>query len=163
MKYILSTATLVLAIVGFSTVSYAQVPAAGGAQPKNPVVAPAPTLFDVNANAPLSARKQFVDTNLRDLLTRLNGVYTRVQVASARLGTNGIDTTSAALSLTTAQTALTTAKTHLDIFTATPVDNNPTTVTTLRAHAKSAEDSLNTARTSIIDSLAALKITLQTQ
>jgi len=156
MKYILSTITLVLTIVGFSTVSYAQTP-------KTPVVAPAPALFDVNATASLTVRKQFVDTNLRDLLTRLNTVYTRVQVASARLETNGIDTTSADLALITAQTALTTAKTHLDMFTAIPVDEKPATVVSLRAQAKSAEDNLKIARASIIESLATLKITIQAQ
>ena len=156
MKYILSTVTLVLAIVGFSTISYAQAP-------KTPVVAPAPTLFDTTANAPLSARKQFVDTNLRDLLSRLSAIHTRVQIASARLGTNGIDTASANLALSTAQTALTTAKTHLDTFTATPVDEKPATVLTLRTQAKLAEDNLKIARTSIIQSLDTLKITLQAQ
>jgi|GEM_PF-3395892 len=156
MKYILSTITLVLAIVGFSTVSYAQAP-------KTPVVAPAPTLFDTTANAPLSVRKQFVETNLRDLLSRLSDVHTRVQVASARLKTNSIDTISADLALTTAQTALTTAKTHLDTFTATPVDEKPATVTTLRTQAKLAEDNLKIAHASIIKSLETLKITLQAQ
>ncbi|MBY0328887.1 hypothetical protein K2Q02_02230 [Patescibacteria group bacterium] len=156
MKYILATTTLVLAIVGFSTFSYAQTP-------KTPVVAPAPTLFDANASAPLSVRKQLVDTNLRDLLVRLDTILTRVEVASARLQNNGINTTPADSALITAKTALVTAKTQLDIFSATVVDEKPATVITLRSHAKSAEDNLKLARTSIIESLATLKITLQTQ
>jgi len=156
MKYILPTITLAFVLIGSTTTSYAQTT-------KTPVVTTPPALFDTQANAPLSTRKQYVETNLRDLLTRLSDVHARVQIATTRLGTNGIDTTTATIALTVAQTALTSANSHLALFTATPVDDRASTVTTLRTQAKAAEDSLKSARTNIIESIASLKLTLQTQ
>jgi len=155
MKYILSTITLALGIIGFSTISYAQTP-------KPAVVAPQ-ALFDANANAPLTVRKQYVETNLRTLLGTLNSMYTRVQVASNRLRTNGIDTAVSDTKLALAQTALMNAKVNLDLFAAVPVDTKPATVTTLRAHAKASEDNLKDARTAIIESISTLQLTLLNQ
>lgn len=156
MKYIFSTITVVLAIVGFSTVSYAQTV-------KSAVVAPAPTLFDIQANTSLTVRKQFVETNLRDLITKLDAVYTRVAIASDRLSSNGIDSTLSDKSLAIAQTALIAAQTHLDTFVLVPVDEKPATIATLRTHAKLAEESLRNARAAIIESISALKVTISTQ
>lgn len=150
MKHLLATTMLVLGILVFPAFSFAQTPA------------PTPGIFDTT-NTPLVTRKAYVDTNLRDLLTRLNAVHTRVQVTSARLGTNGIDITASNVALSAAQSDLVNAKVALDAFTATPVDDKPATITTLRSQAKTAEEALKSARAHIIESITALQLTLQTQ
>ncbi|HEY0980371.1 MAG TPA: hypothetical protein VGE18_03110 [Candidatus Paceibacterota bacterium] len=152
MKYLITTFALVIGLMA-PTVTLAQT-----TQP-----APAPTLFDVNANAPLSARKVYVETNLRDLLTQLSDIRFRVQTASNRLAQNGINVNASNTSLNLAHAALLTAQTNLDIFAQTPIDESPATVATLRARAKAAEDSLKTARASLIESIATLKLTLSSQ
>lgn len=153
MKYVITTFVLVIGLMAPTALSLAQ-----ASQP-----APAPTLFDVEANASLSVRKAYVETNLRDLLAQLSDIRTRVQSASNRLAQNGIDVHTSNASLALAHAALLTANTNLDIFAQTPIDDRPATVVTLRAQAKAAEDSLKTARASLIESITALKLTLNSQ
>lgn len=153
MKYLITTFALVIGLMAPTATALAQTAQS----------APAPTLFDVNANAPLSVRKAFVETNLRDLLAQLSDIHARVQTASNRLAQNGIAVNTSNASLTMAHAALLTAKTNLDIFAQTPLTESPATVATLRAQAKAAEESLKTARASLIESIATLKLTLNSQ
>lgn len=156
MKYILSTTFLALSLFGVTTQGFAQT-----ASPITPAAQPA--LFDSTGATTLAGRKQFVETSLRDLYTKLSTLHTRVQIATTRLGNNGIDIARANTSLATAQVALFNAKISLDTFTAVVVDEKPATVLTLRTQAKNAEDNLKVARTAIIESLSTLQLTLLAQ
>lgn len=157
MKYLIPTFALSFALA-FSLTAF---PLIGNAQVTPTPVQPA--LFDVDAQAPLASRKAYVETNLRDLLAQLTDFQARVRAASTRLDQNGINVTAATARLDLAQTALLTAKINLDLFTLTPAVNKPTTIATLRTQAKASEDALKSARTNLIESITALKITLQTQ
>lgn len=157
MKYPIPTAILLFSLV-FGLIAH---PIALYAQTSQSPAQPA--LFDVNAQAPLSTRKAYVETNLRDLLAQLTDFHARVRTASTRLDQNGINVDAATARLDLAQTALMTAKINLDLFALTPATNKPSTIATLRTQAKASEDALKNARTNLIESIAALKITLQTQ
>lgn len=121
------------------------------------------TIFDTTTELSLEARKETTAKNLQSLSTWLSTMLLRVQLATTRLSTNGIDTTEASGAIALTQDALTVAKTELALFMATPVTTKPETLATLRVHAKNTEEALKKAKTHLTESLTLLQVALQTQ
>lgn len=153
MKYFLATILLTTLI---APATYAQTPVTTPSTPQG-------TTFETSTEVSLLNRKTTAVKSLQELSSWLGTVLLRVQLATARLTTNGVNTTEAEIAITAARAALTTAQSELALFIAVPVDNKPETLTALRTHAKNTEEALKNARTQITVSLNALQTTLQTQ
>lgn len=117
-------------------------------------------------DSPLSAKKLYVETQLKNLLSQLGTISTRTQAAIDRLSDKNIDTTAAQAQLDKAGVALTNAKISIDAFSAIQVidttDKAKTAALTasLKEAVKKAEDNLKISRDALIQSLSLLKVSI---
>ncbi len=122
------------------------------------------TRVDTEPGQNLGARKTAIETDLRDILSRLSSIYTRTQIAVGRLTDSPkIDTVKAQAELVVAGNALAAAKLSIDAFSNVDVSNeknNGLAIVALKEQAKKSEDSLRIARTGLINALAELKLAL---
>jgi hypothetical protein len=131
------------------------------AQASKPQVPPAAVPVKVE---PLSVRKQSIETQLRDISTRLTTIYSRTNIAVARLTEKDVDIKKAQAQLAIANTALISAKLNLDTFAAIPVNDEEkdkvkvsTTTAALKESVLKSETSLKEARDALIATLVSLK------
>lgn len=122
--------------------------------------------IDLNSlkNKPLPERRKIVAAELSDILLRLSVLYDKTKVATDRLTQNGIDTTLSQTELATAALSLADAKLTVDALVLAandPVNEAAIILIVNSAPFKDgvikAEDTLRSARSSIITTLTSLK------
>jgi hypothetical protein len=155
-------------ILSFILIASLAFPAAGfAATAAQTAQTPAVNTIDVTSpelqGQSLSAKKKIVEAALRDMNTRLNKLSAQTQLTINQLTANGINTDNSQASLLNANKSLAKAKLDIDAFagiTVSSTKSQSVTLSTLKYTANTAENTLQEAKTRIIESLNSLKASL---